>query len=130
MRAALLVAVALAASACARPAGTQRQAIGSACADDAACGSGGRFHCATDHPGGYCEATCRRDADCGAGNVCVGGGVLSRGDCHVACAAASTCRSAEGYRCIAAGDDATHDYCDPPGRSEIARRIRGRAWRW
>ena len=125
------VAVAVAGGGChrARPAATLRP-IGAACASDAACGHGAAFRCATDHPGGYCELSCRSDGDCPAGAVCVGGGPLSKGDCHRACASASDCRASAGYRCIAGGEDAGHDYCDPPGRSELARRLRGGAWRW
>ena len=110
----------------------QRQPIGAPCQTDAACGSGPRFHCATDHPGGYCEAACNRDRDCPADAVCVGGGLIAKGDCHRRCSAAqpADCRAEEGYRCISGADDATHDYCDPPGRSEMSRRLRSRSWRW
>lgn len=104
--------------------------IGAACANDAACGSSSAFHCASDHPGGYCELACGSDGDCPAGSVCVGGGALSRGDCHRACASTADCRASEGYRCIKGESDADHDYCDPPGRSELKRRLRGGAWRW
>ena len=104
--------------------------IGAACADDAACGHGSRFRCAGDHPGGYCEAQCGSDGDCPAGSVCVGGGPLSKGDCHRACASSADCRASEGYRCIRGESDADRDYCDPPGRSELKRRLRGGAWRW
>jgi hypothetical protein len=106
--------------------------IGAPCHADADCGSGPAPRCATDHPGGYCEAACNHDRDCPDGAVCVGGGSISKGDCHRRCdgPAANGCRTAAGYRCIAAGDDASHEYCDPPGRSEMARRLRGRSWRW
>jgi hypothetical protein len=107
-----------------------RAPIGSPCAADAVCGSGAAFHCASDHPGGYCEAVCRSDGDCPTGAVCVGGGVLANGACHHACAAAGDCRASEGYQCIRGESDASHDYCDPPGRSELARRLKGGEWRW
>jgi hypothetical protein len=131
MRAALVLTCVALAGGCTRP-GTPRSDIGAPCRDDATCGTGPRYFCATDHPGGYCESACRWDSDCAGGSVCVGGGILSKGGCHQACGEAplAACRGKEGYRCIAHGADATHDYCDPPGRSEIARRIRGRAWRW
>ena len=128
----LAFAFALAGAAGCRPHAppTPRRPIGAACAADADCGAGASFYCATDHPGGYCEYACRRDRDCPSGAVCVGGGLLSKGDCHRPCAAASDCRAAEGYRCLAGEADARHDFCDTPGRSEVARRLRGRAWRW
>jgi len=128
---ALLVA-ALCAIGCHRAPSSERAPIGAACASDATCGTGPRFHCAADHPGGYCEAGCNSDRDCPAEAVCVGGAELSRGDCHQRCndATAKPCRTSEGYQCIAAGEDASHDYCDPPGRSALSRRLRGKAWRW
>ena len=133
-RAARLALVALAmglAVGCSRGAPpVPRRPIGSPCAADADCGSAPAFYCATDHPGGYCEAWCRRDRDCPAGAVCVGAGYLSKGGCHTACAAASGCRADAGYQCIAAGQDASRAYCDPPGRSGLQRRLRDRAWRW
>jgi hypothetical protein len=114
------------------PSPGERKAIGAPCQSDASCGAGPTFHCATDHPGGYCEASCRSDADCPLGAVCVGGDPISNGDCHRACerAQAESCRASEGYRCISAEHDASHDYCDPPGRSDVARRVRGGGWRW
>lgn len=129
---ALLVAV-VAMLGCHRaPAPVERRAIGASCQKDTSCGSGPTFHCATDHPGGYCEAACQSDQDCPAGSVCVGGDPISKGDCHVVCDASKpdACRTREGYRCISAEHDATHDYCDPPGRSDVSRRLRGGAWRW
>ena len=129
---ALVVAGAIALFGCHRgsPA-VERQPIGAPCKSDAACGGGPTFHCATDHPGGYCEAACKSDRDCPSGSVCVGGDPISEGSCHRACdrARPEMCRAAEGYRCIHDGD-ASHDYCDPPGRSDVARRVRGGAWRW
>jgi hypothetical protein len=113
------------------PSGVARQAIGAPCTSDASCGGGPTLHCATDHAGGYCEATCRNDRECPSGSVCVGGDPISTGACHRVCDKSNpdACRVAEGYRCIHEGD-AAHDYCDPPGRSRIDRRIRGGAWRW
>lgn len=108
---------------CAQKAGPPRLPIGSPCAGDDACGAG--YHCATDHPDGYCEAACKRDGDCPGDAVCVGAGFLSRGDCHQSCA--SACRGS--YVCVT-GSEASRPYCDPPGRSDVARRLRGRAWRW
>jgi hypothetical protein len=134
---ALLIAVglllAVCAGACSRTPSAERKPIGAACTSDAACGNGRAFSCAMDHPGGYCEAGCNTDGDCPAEAVCVGGTSISKGDCHKRCAAARAaqdCRTGEGYQCIAGGNDATQDYCDPPGRSELARRLRGKAWRW
>jgi hypothetical protein len=129
------IAAVCVASGCRRAPGQERQPIGARCTNDAACGDGDAFHCATDHPGGYCEIACRGDRDCPRDAVCVGGGFLSKGDCHRRCgatasAASGECRVAEGYACVAAGDAASHDYCDPPGRSDLARRLRGRGWRW
>jgi len=127
----VLLSVVVALAACAQPARQARQAIGSACVTDEACGSGPSFYCATDHPSGYCEAACNRDSDCPTGAVCVGGGLLTKGDCHQSCGADSVapCRASEGYACVSS-KDASHAYCDPPGRSDVARRARGRAWRW
>ena len=117
---------------CHRAPPKERAAIGAACTSDTTCGTSPTFYCATDHPGGYCEAGCNSDRDCPPEAVCVGGTPLSKGNCHQRCneAVAKPCRSGEGYQCIAAGEDASHDYCDPPGRSELARRLRGKAWRW
>jgi hypothetical protein len=110
----------------------EQRPIGAPCRQDASCGTSPTFRCATDHPNGYCEAACTSDRDCPAGAVCVGGSPISKGDCHRACDAAhpDVCRTSEGYRCIPAAEDATHDYCDPPGRSDVARRLRGGGWRW
>ncbi len=125
------VLVIIGAIGCHRAPVVERQPIGAPCRSDAACGSRSTFFCATDHPGGYCEAACSSDRDCPPEAVCVGGGPISKGACHKRCASLpDDCRASAGYRCIAAGQDATHDYCDPPGRSEVARRLRGRAWRW
>jgi hypothetical protein len=117
---------------CHRAPPMERAAIGAVCANDKTCGSSPTFHCATDHPGGYCEAECSSDRDCPAEAVCVGGAPLSKGACHQRCnePAARPCRTSEGYQCIAADEDASHDYCDPPGRSALSRRLRGKAWRW
>jgi hypothetical protein len=106
------------------PPAVARQPVGAPCTSDASCGG-------TDHPGGYCEATCKSDRDCPSGSVCVGGDPISEGDCHRVCdkAKPDAWRAGEGYRCIREGD-ASHDYSDPPGRSQIDRRLRGGAWRW
>lgn len=130
-RAAVVVAAVGLAAGCSRGARpVPRRPIGSPCAADADCGAARTFSCATDHPGGYCEASCRSDRDCPSDAVCVGGGYLATGGCHRACAAATGCRADEGYVCVAAGEEASHGYCDPPGRSGMQRRLRDRAWRW
>jgi hypothetical protein len=132
-RARPLLAALLVVAACSRAPSTERKPIGAACTTDSACGSSPTFYCEMDHPGGYCEAGCSEDRDCPADAVCVGGSSVSKGNCHKRCVAAGAardCRVAEGYQCIAAAHDASQDYCDPPGRSELARRLRGKAWRW
>lgn len=110
----------------------ERAPIGAACTSDSMCGTSPTFYCATDHPGGYCEAECNSDRDCPPDAVCVGGTEVSIGDCHRRCdqSAAKPCRRGEGYECIARGDDASHDYCDPRGRSKLVRRARGQVWSW
>ena len=128
MRALLLASLVM--IGCHRAAPKERAPIGAACTSDSVCGTSPTFYCATDHPGGNCETGCNSDGDCPPEAVCVGGTTLSKGDCHQRCTAAANCRSGEGYQCIAGGADASHDYCDPPGRSELARRLRGKAWRW
>jgi hypothetical protein len=115
---------------CHRAPPKEQAPIGAACTSDGACGTSPTFYCASDHPGGYCEAGCNSDRDCPSAAVCVGGTTLSKGDCHQRCQTAANCRRGDGYQCIAGGTDASSDYCDPPGRSELARRMRGKAWRW
>ncbi len=126
----LLVVMVLLIPACqSRAAGRQLAPIGSACDDDAACGTGRFAVCADDHPHGYCVADCRSDAECPDAAVCVGATALARGACHLRCVVGQQCRVAEGYVCSAAGSDASHDYCDAPGPRSLLRRIRSRAWR-
>jgi hypothetical protein len=52
-----------------------------------------------DAPGGYCTASCSKDADCGQGSVCLGAvlGVL-RGECRKSCSANTDCRAPD-YEC-------------------------------
>jgi hypothetical protein len=94
--------------------------VGDACADDAACG-GNEGSCANGlpqsglqgvlggqdlAPGGYCSQGCVEDIDCGAGGVCVGGG-LGVGVCFATCSTGTDCR--EGYIC----DDRSVASLDP-----------------
>jgi hypothetical protein len=89
----------------------QRQAIGSACAADSSCGTG-KYFCDTDHPDGYCSATCHKNADCPSGSVCAGAQSRSPGGCHKSCTATSDCRQDQGYECVMSPPDATGPYCD------------------
>jgi hypothetical protein len=97
---------------------SQSLPIGSACTADAptssVCGSFPTYFCDADHPGGYCKKSCHKDADCPAGSVCAGAGMVSPGECHKSCAGAADCRVNEGYVCKVMPDDATHAYCDVP----------------
>lgn len=120
-----LLALTLLLSGCQRS--RQLRPIGSACQRDEECGSGRFAACAADHVGGYCVAGCGADSQCPSGTVCVAADALSSGACHKLCATAADCRP--GYSCDAAGNDASHDYCDTPGSRTLLRRIRSRAWR-
>jgi hypothetical protein len=95
--------------------------IGSPCPPDgpnsSVCGTAPTFFCDSDHPNGYCKKSCHKDADCPAGSVCAGAGMISPGECHKTCTqatASSDCRYSEGYVCKKMPDDASHDYCDVP----------------
>ena len=95
---------------------------GKACAADDDCGTGTCKKQLTfpgllgptsqPAPGGYCSFSCKLNADCGAGGVCVGanatagfgfgnaGGAtqMAAGQCLKRCDSSSQCR--EGYRCL------------------------------
>ncbi len=110
------VILALAVAASCGDSDVQRLPIGNPCARSSDCGTG-KFFCDTDHPGGYCKASCHRDSDCPSGSVCAGAGSVSPGECHKGCTqatAASDCRVSEGYVCKSMPSDASHDYCDVP----------------
>lgn len=92
----------------------QRLAIGSPCNTSGQCGTG-KYFCFVAHPNGDCSADCRKDADCPAGSVCAGAGLVMSGACRMACPnGAADCRAAEGYLCKAMPDDASAAYCDVP----------------
>lgn len=71
--------------------------VGSACADDFACGPGG--HCATELPGGYCTLDCTSTA-CPSGSGCFSVG-NNQSLCFQTCTNLSECRASEGYICDA-----------------------------
>ena len=108
-----LVLAALLSGACNGNGNVQRRPIGSSCATSGQCGTG-RYYCIVAPPGGYCSADCGKDADCPAGSVCVGAGMVLSGACKLACAGAADCRAAEGYVCTPPGSDASGSYCDLP----------------
>jgi len=92
----------------------QRLAIGSPCNTSGQCGTG-KFFCVVSHPNGDCQATCAKDADCPAGSVCVGAGMILSGACHKVCPnGAADCRSAQGYVCTTMPAAASAAYCDMP----------------
>ena len=106
---ALVVALAVS---CADHVDEQRLPIGSPCNTSGQCGLG-RFFCDTAHPNGYCKASCARDADCPAGSVCVGAGMILAGACEKTCPDGVTdCRA--GDVCTPAGDQASAPTCDAP----------------
>jgi hypothetical protein len=75
--------------------------VGAACARTADCQAG--WTCQADAlgwPGGYClRDGCTRDAECGAGGVCLVGTVRSA--CFARCTSSAQCRS--GYACVQVG---------------------------
>jgi len=100
---------------------SQSLPIGSPCAPDgptsSVCGTFPTYFCDSDHPNGYCKKSCHKDADCPAGSVCAGAGMISPGECHKECTQATKatdCRLNEGYVCKSMPSDASHDYCDVP----------------
>ena len=109
------LALLLVLAACRSP-GKPLKPLGSACGGDEECGTGSRYFCAPDHPGGYCVAECRSDEECGGG-VCVRADPASIGQCHAACAGSGDCRA--GYLCKLTSHDANAPYCDPPA-SQLA----------
>lgn len=83
-------------------------AVGGECTQDPQCTEGYMPAClvAPGVPGGYCSGSCVQDADCGAGNWCVGGLALDQSGsplqlCMQGCRATADCRS--GYSCLDVG---------------------------
>jgi hypothetical protein len=93
--------------------------LGDGCAQDADCaGLGASPACIRDLPGGFCTASCTRDADCQAGS-CISGRCYLLCDAQLACADASLVCSHAGpdgaaichQGCSAGCPDG--EYCEP-----------------
>src|SRR4051812_2952004 len=76
--------------------------IGGACDANDDCGAGTCQKTIpvvnTPYPGGYCTASCRTSAECGAEGVCVPGLRGQTGSCYLGCDEAAGCSRA-GYLC-------------------------------
>jgi len=75
--------------------GPQGGVVGGRCSKDGDCAE--RCARGNDFPGGYCTVTCRRDADCPSGTLCI---EKNDGICLVPCSGQVSCAGfGPEYRC-------------------------------
>jgi hypothetical protein len=88
----------IAAFSCSDPPNTQYEPIGTRCAADHECGTPA-YACLKTEPNGYCSRTCKVDTDCPEDAICI----TTTFQCMRKCSTDATCRTAEGYSCVAEG---------------------------